>query len=185
MNILTTLLFESFADTSFARLFTEMNAWAIALFVLGIIFCAIEMCTPGVGFFGISGIVLVIAGIVVRMVCGGDLLMLVYMALFALVLFCVMFVVASLLIRKSKLGNTAIFNVGTAVPEDKTEGTRDYSHLIGRQGVAMCILRPSGKAEFDGEMADVVARDGFIDAGTAVTVVQVEGQRVVVVEIKK
>ena len=37
MNVLT-LLMDSFADSSFARLFTEMNAWAIALFALGVIF---------------------------------------------------------------------------------------------------------------------------------------------------
>ena len=184
MNILTALLFESFADSSFARLFTEMNGWAMALFILGIIFCAIEMCTPGMGFFGISGIVLVVAGIVVRMVCGGDWYMLLYMILFALVLFVVMFAVASLLIRKSKLGKTAIFNVGTAVPEDKTEGTRDYTDLIDKTGVTTTILRPSGKVEFDGTMVDVVARDGFVEAGVTVRVVAVGGSRVVVVEEK-
>ncbi len=95
-----------------------------------------------------------------------------------------MFVVASLLIRKSKLGKTAIFNVGTAVPEDKTEGTRDYAYLLGKIGVASTILRPCGKVNFDGETVDVVARDSFIDTGASVEVVRVEGQRVVVVEIK-
>ena len=181
MNVLT-LLMDSFADSSFARLFTEMNAWAIALFALGVIFCAIEMCTPGVGFFGISGIVLVVAGIVVRMVCGGDVYMLLYMVLFAIVLFVVMFVVASLLIRKSKLGKTAIFDVGTAVPEDKTEGTRDYSYLMGHTGKATSLLRPGGKAVIDGESVDVVARDGFIESDSDVTVVLVGGQRIVVLK---
>ena len=181
MNVLT-LLMDSFADSSFARLFTEMNAWAIALFALGVIFCAIEMCTPGVGFFGISGIVLVVAGIVVR---GGDVYMLLYMVLFAIVLFVVMFVVASLLIRKSKLGKTAIFDVGTAVPEDKTEGTRDYSYLMGHTGKATSLLRPGGKAVIDGESVDVVARDGFIESDSDVTVVLVEGQRIVVVKADK
>ena len=178
------LMLETFADSSFVRLFTEMNGWAMALFIVGVIFCAIEMCTPGVGFFGICGIILVVAGIVVRLVCGGDVYMLLYMILFALVLFIVMFVVASLLIRKSKLGKTAIFNVGTAVPEDKTEGTRDYAYLLGKIGVASTILRPCGKVNFDGETVDVVARDSFIDTGASVEVVRVEGQRVVVVEIK-
>ena len=169
------LMLETFADSSFVRLFTEMNGWAMALFIVGVIFCAIEMCTPGVGFFGICGIILVVAGIVVRMVCGGDVYMLLYMILFALVLFIVMFVVASLLIRKSKLGKTAIFNVGTAVP---------YAYLLGKIGVASTILRPCGKVNFDGETVDVVARDSFIDTGASVEVVRVEGQRVVVVEIK-
>ncbi len=177
------LLMNSFADSSFARLFTEMNAWAIALFVLGIILCAVEMFVPGFGICGISGIILVIAGIVVRMVCGGDVYMLLYMVLIALVLFVIMFVVASTLIRKSKLGKTAIFNVGTAVPEDITEGTRDYSRLVNKTGVTTTVLRPSGKVDFDGEVFDVVARDGFIEAGASVKVLEVEGQKITVIKI--
>ncbi|MCM1194612.1 MAG: hypothetical protein NC099_00460 [Corallococcus sp.] len=180
MNISSFLMFSDFADSSFARLFTEMNEWTIVLFALGIIFCAIEMCIPGFGFFGIAGSILVVAGIIVRMVCGGDLYMLLYMVLIALILFIVMFVVASQLIRKSKLGKTAIFDVGTAVPEDKTEGTKNYDYLIGKTGKAITLLRPSGKADFDGEVVDVVARDGFVEEGASVTVLQVEGQRVVV-----
>lgn len=182
MNILTSLLLDAAAD-SFVRLFTEMNAWTIVLFVLGIIFCAIEACVPGFGFFGIAGCIMIVAGIIVRMVCGGDLYMLLYMVLIALVLFCLLFFVASLLIRKGRLGKTAIFNVGTAVPEDKTEGTRDFSSLVGKQGVVTAVLRPSGKASFDGEVVDVIARDGYVEAGANVSVIGVEGQRVIVIEI--
>lgn len=181
MNILTSLLFDAAGD-SFVRLFTEMNGWTIVLFIIGIIFCAIEACVPGFGFFGIAGTILIVAGIVVRMIFGGDLYMLLYMILIALVLFGALFMLASLLIRKGKLGKTAIFNVGTAVPEDKTEGTRDYSGLVGKSGVVASVLRPSGKVKFDGEIVDVVARDGFVEEGASVTVVAVEGQRVVVVE---
>ena len=183
MNILTSILLDSVAGDSFVRLFTEMNAWAIVLFVLGIIFCAIEACVPGFGFFGIAGSIMIVAGIIVRMVCGGDLYMLLYMVLIALVLFGLFFFVASLLIRKSKLGKTAIFNVGTAVPEDKTEGTRDYDYLIGKSGVVTTVLRPTGKAAIDGEVYDVIARDGFVEVGANVTVLSVEGQRIVVVQI--
>lgn len=181
MNILSTLLLDAAGD-SFVRLFTEMNAWTIVLFVLGIIFCAIEACVPGFGFFGIAGTIMIVAGIIVRMIFGGDLYMLLYMILIALVLFGILFFVASLLIRKGKLGKTAIFSVGTAVPEDKTEGTRDYSGLVGKSGVVTTLLRPTGKAEIEGEIVDVVARDGYIDAGTNVTVIGVEGQRVIVAE---
>lgn len=181
MNILSALMFNTAGD-SFVRLFTEMNAWAIVLFVLGIIFCAIEACVPGFGFFGIAGTIMIVAGIVVRMVCGGDLYMLLYMILIALALFSLLFFVVSLLIRKSKLGKTAIFNVGTAVPEDKTEGTRDYDFLAGKTGVVTSVLRPAGKVKIDDEIFDVVARDGFVEAGASVKVVAVEGSKIIVVE---
>lgn len=181
MNILSTLLFDAAGD-SFVKLFTEMNGWTIVLFVLGIIFCAIEACVPGFGFFGIAGTIMIVAGIVVRMIFGGDLYMLLYMVIIALVLFGILFFVASLLIRKGRIGKTAIFNVGTAVPEDKTEGTRDYSGLVGKNGVVTSVLRPAGKVNFNGEVVDVVARDGYVDAGANVIVIGVEGQRVIVVE---
>lgn len=181
MNILTSLLLDAAGD-SFVRLFTEMNGWTIVLFILGIIFCAIEACVPGFGFFGIAGTIMIVAGIVVRMIFGGDLYMLLYMVLIALVLFGILFFVASLLIRKGRLGRTAIFNVGTAVPEDITEGTRDYSSLVGKKGVVTSVLRPAGKVNIDGEIVDVVARDGYVEAGAEVVVLNVEGQRIVVVE---
>lgn len=181
MNILAPLLLDTAGD-SFVKLFTEMNAWAVVLFALGIIFCAIEAFTPGFGFFGIAGSIMIVAGIIVRMVCGGDLYMLLYMVLIALVLFGLFFFVASLVIRKGKIGKTALFNVGTAVPEDKTEGTRDYAHLIGKTGVVTTVLRPAGKVSIDGEIVDVVARDGYVQVGANVKVTSVEGVKIIVVE---
>ena len=182
MNVFTMLLDATNAGDSFVRLFTEMNAWTIVAFVLGIIFCAIEMCVPGFGFFGISGTILIVAGIVLRMIFGGDLLMLLYMVLIALVLFTLTFWLFSRLITKSRLSKTALFHVDSAVPTGVTEGTRDYSHLVGQVGVAVTGLHPVGRAEFNGGIVDVVARDGYIAKNAAVVVTHVEGQRVVVVE---
>lgn len=181
MNVLS-ILAESFSDTSFARLFTEMNAATIILFVLGIIFCAVEMCIPGFGVFGILGSLMIVAGIVVRVICGGDLMMLLYMIIIALVLFFLMFFVFSKLITKSRLAKTPFFSVDPTVSEDKTEGTKDFSDLVGKSGTAQTMLRPVGKAVFDNEPVDVVARDGYIKQGAEITCVQVEGTRVVVVE---
>lgn len=169
------------AGDSFVRLFTEMNAITAILFILGIIFCAIEMVTPGMGFFGISGIVMVVAGIVLRLIFGGDAMMFLYMILIALVLFVVMFVVASRSITKGKLSKTALFSVKPAVSEEKTQGTQDFSEFLDKTATATTPLRPVGKADFDGVVLDVVARDGFIEQGAAVVCVQIEGQRVVVV----
>ncbi len=182
MTVLTDLLLEGFADSSFARLFTEMNGWTAALFVLGLILCAIEMFIPGFGGCGISGTLLVVAGIVLRMVFGGDLLMLLYMVLIALVLFILMFWVFSKLITKSRLSKTPLFHTDSALPTGATEGTRDFSAFVGCEGRAETILHPVGRAEINGETLDVVARDGYINQGAEIMVVKVEGQRVVVIE---
>lgn len=185
MNILTGLLLEGFADSSFVRLFTEMNGWTVAVFIIGLMLCAVEMFIPGFGACGISGTVLVVAGIVLRMVFGGDLLMLLYMVLIALVLVILMFWLFSRLITKSKLSKTALFHTDATLPIGATEGTRDFSALVGREGITETVLHPIGRISVDGESFDVVARDGYIDKGATVVVVKTEGQRVVVIEKKE
>lgn len=181
-KMLLTLLTNAFADTSFARLFSEMSPWVIALFIVGIVFCMIELLIPGFGFFGISGLSMIVIAIVLRMIMGGDALMLLYMLLLAAVLFALLFWLLGSFIRKRQADPKSLFYVKPAVSETITAGTRDYTDLVGKKGVATTILRPIGRAEIDGKPIDVVSRDGFMDAGTAVVVVSVEGQTVTVVK---
>lgn len=177
------MLAEGFSDSSFARLFSEMNPFVIAMFIIGIVFCVIELLIPGFGFFGISGIVLVCAAIVVRMVMGGDALMLLYMLLLSAVLFGLLFLLMGKFIRSRQKNENSMFSVKSAVPDGLTEGTADYTSLVDRTGIATTILRPVGRAEFDGKPVDVVARDGFVDKGATVKVVAVEGSTVTVVKV--
>jgi membrane-bound serine protease (ClpP class) len=55
--------------------------------------------------------------------------------------------------------------------------------LVGQQGVAQTFLRPSGMALLDGKRLDVVAESGMIESGSAIKVVAVEGNRIVVRKI--
>jgi len=55
--------------------------------------------------------------------------------------------------------------------------------LIGREGVTITPLRPSGTVKVDDERLDVVAEGSFIENNTKVKVVKVEGSRIVVREI--
>ena len=184
MNYLM-LLAEGFADSSFVRLFTDMNPWCIGLFVLGIIFCAIEVFMPGFGFFGISGSIMIAIGIVLRLVMGGDGWMLLYMVLIFAIILVLLFVVLSKMINAGKNRKNSIFNSGVAVPEDKTEGTKDFSAFVGKVGVTQTALHPIGKAMIASTLLDVVARDGFIEKGKAVQVAAVEGQKIEVIEIQE
>ncbi len=54
--------------------------------------------------------------------------------------------------------------------------------LLGVSGTALTDLRPSGKVRVEGlpKSCDIVAESGFIEAGSAIEVVKVEGRRVVV-----
>jgi membrane-bound serine protease (ClpP class) len=63
-------------------------------------------------------------------------------------------------------------SVGTAVDVGAS--------LVGRSGVADTALRPTGKVLVDGRRLDVVSDGDFVEPGTSVTVVSVDGSRIIV-----
>jgi membrane-bound serine protease (ClpP class) len=67
-----------------------------------------------------------------------------------------------------------------AAAEAAFPGNDDYAALLGKTGRAASTLRPSGKAEIAGRTYVVEADGVYIERGTAVTVIRVLGNRVVV-----
>jgi membrane-bound serine protease (ClpP class) len=54
---------------------------------------------------------------------------------------------------------------------------------LGATGTTITPLRPAGKVDFDGVLLDVVAESAYVDAGTPVRVVTIDGLRLVVERI--
>ena len=54
------------------------------------------------------------------------------------------------------------------------------SELVGQAGTAHTDLRPGGVALIAGQRVDVVSESGYVDSGTALQVIGVEGSRVIV-----
>jgi membrane-bound serine protease (ClpP class) len=52
--------------------------------------------------------------------------------------------------------------------------------LVSKHGVAFSMLRPAGRARIDGKLIDVVSEGEFLEAGTAIEVTEVSGNKVVV-----
>jgi len=61
----------------------------------------------------------------------------------------------------------------------------ENSDLLGKEGVAYSVLRPSGIIDIEGRRVDAVSEGTWIPAGRRVLVVSVQGRRVVVREIRK
>ena len=53
---------------------------------------------------------------------------------------------------------------------------------VGRRGVALSVLRPSGKVEIDGDVFDAVAERGYVEQGRPVQVLRDEAGQLYVVE---
>jgi membrane-bound serine protease (ClpP class) len=56
----------------------------------------------------------------------------------------------------------------------------DLKELVGKQGIALTPLRPAGSAQIEGQRVDVVTEGDFIEKGSSIKVVKVEGWRVIV-----
>ena len=168
---------------SFVTLFTEMNIATAILLVCGLILVTIEFFEPGISVFGIAGGVCLLAAIIVQLV-KSDFNFVQAIILFILVVFilAVVFLIVALLIKRGFIARSSFVQNETALPADgKTQGTEDFSFLIGKAGITKTFLRPIGKAEFEGREYDVVAYQGAAyKTGTKVAVIEVEGQRIVV-----
>lgn len=71
----------------------------------------------------------------------------------------------------------------------KTNGFSSQSEelieFLGLTGMAVTDLRPAGTAVIDNRRVNVVSRGEYIDKGTNILVLEVEGNRVVVKQVEK
>jgi len=68
----------------------------------------------------------------------------------------------------------------TAVLTAEGTSQAEFAGLVGHEGVAQSDLRPAGIVLVDGQRVDCVTEGAMVDAGARVTVLEVEGNRVVV-----
>lgn len=141
---------------------------------VGFFLVLVEMFLPG-GVLGVLGGILLLAAIVTGYAQLGAFGGTVTFAVIAFVC-TVGFVVWMNAFPKTAVGRKLIL----AQNLDRGDERPAEHALIGKEGVAQTPLRPAGKALVDGVRIDVVAESGFVDAGDPVSVVLVEGARVVV-----
>lgn len=178
----------------FAPLYIDGLAanWEIILFVVGLILIGLEIfVVPGFGITGISGIFLVVSGLILSLlnnvnfdfkpihpadsskailtVIGGLTLG------FGLIIYLSNKIGSKGLFKKLALETTLENKEGyIGVP---TEGV----NIVGKTGIAYTVLRPSGKVKVDEKVYDAVSVNGvFIEKGTQIIVVRYETGQVYV-----
>ncbi len=145
----------------------------LSLIVAGIIFLLLEiLVVPGATVVGLFGLILVIAGIVVSfnhygveigiMTLGGTLI--------------VSLISISIALRsntwKKAMHSTALEGRVNVVEADKV--------VKGDEGNAITRLNPMGKALIRNEYYEVRSLDNLIPENTPITVVKVEGNKIIV-----
>ena len=90
------------------------------------------------------------------------------------------------ILRRSEMSSSELHEVPLDFCGADTQGAIGYmlqQNLVNdfrQRGIAKGDLRPAGICEFDGRRVDVVSQGGFIDGGSEVEVIKVDGNRIVV-----
>ena len=150
------------------------------LFLSGIFLLILEIFIPDFGLIGITGVVLVGLGYLSNQ---NDL----WGSLLDLGLAIVIAVVTAYILLKKGytfLPGKSSLILGTALEKNRGYSTaKDYSLFLGKTGTASTTLRPSGKADIDGQTLDVVSDGAIIREGSRVQVIHVEGIKIIVKEL--
>ncbi|MDI3538090.1 MAG: hypothetical protein PWQ41_125 [Bacillota bacterium] len=152
-------------------------ALLVLLFLTGLLLLALEaFVVPGFGLLGLAGLAAIFGSLAWAKQYGPGLF-----ASF-LGIFLVLGGAGYLLWRRFGPGNLVLSERLTDA--GGYVASADFGRLLGAEGRTLTPLRPAGTAEFNGERVAVVSRGEFIPAGRNVRVIRVEGQRVVVAEIR-
>ncbi len=159
--------------------FIITNLPLILCLITGVGLLVLEVFLPGFGFPGVSGVILLAAGIVITWNTYGAVAGLA-VTLIALALAGISISVSIKSAASGKLSksNLILNEVSQTVDHEETEA------LLGKEGVTSTVLNPVGIAEFDGVRLNVVSEGSFITKDTKVKVTKVEGSKVIVREIK-
>ena len=181
----------------FAPLYLEGLAanWEIIIFIVGLLLLAIEIFLfPGFGIAGIGGIICIVGGLALSLIgnVGFDFSIVPSSDMiqsFSIVIISVSiaFPLAIWLGKKMFTNNVFGDKLALATEQKASEGYTvsqpEFNSLIGEEGVAETILRPSGKVRIANDIYDAVAQISYIERGEKIVVVEHENSNLVVTKI--
>ena len=159
--------------------------WEIAVFFVGLALIALEVFViPGFGVAGVAGLVCVVGALILIMlnndnfnfefVPSGDVMIASTVVLAGMVGSIIVFFILGYRFTESKMFN----KVALQTTQDSKAGYKvnfREESLLGKEGTAYTILRPSGRVEIDDEIYDAYTRGEYIEKGNKVKVVSEEG----------
>ncbi len=147
----------------------------LVLLIAGFVLVGIELVVPGFGFPGISGIICLVAGILLtaQSVEQGLTITIVVVVVLA-----VMVTVAMVFLKKAK-------SPIVLQEEIKTDylNASDLEYLVGKEGIAVTDLKPAGKCDIDGIEFDVRAETYYTTRGAKVRISRIHENTIMVKEI--
>lgn len=165
-----------------ATIISNLDLISVGCFILGFGLIIVEMFFPGFGLPGISGIILLIAGIILTANTLIEALILI------IVILLMLGVILTIILRSANKGGLAkgvILSTSMTREEGYVGvGVEDMDYFLDKIGTTLTMLRPSGSVDFDGVKLDAIAEGEFISKGKKVRVIKIKSRRLIVKEIK-
>jgi len=164
----------------------RLAGWEELLLVsIGVLLIAIEIFVlPGTTLAGIAGAAALVAGLGMTLVGAGATPSVIVNALgqVAGALLVAMAGAFALLrvLPRSPIGRHLVLATGMDADLGYVSTPESDHRWLNRAGTTVSPLRPAGIAQIDGTRVDVVSDGGFIEAGVAIEVTRVDGNRIVV-----
>ena len=164
----------------------QLAGWEELLLVAGgVILLGLEVfVVPGFGIAGIAGIAALVAGLGLTLVGAGATASVIVGAL-GRVAVSILLALASGMALLSVLprlpfGRRLVLDTDMRSGEGYASAPESDHLQLGHTGTALSPLRPAGVADINGARVDVVSEGSFIEAGSAIEVTRVDGNRIVV-----
>ena len=165
---------------AFLEIFTQMNWIAIVLLSVGFVFFIVEVFVPGFGFFGITGTLAIIAGVVVRIVQGASIEQSLTLILLVLGAICLGFIFIIISAKYGILGRTGLVENKSTLSSDYNRPTKELRKLVGKSGKTISNLSLGGQAKIAGKIYDVVSISSYIEKGSNIKVVEIKDNTIMV-----
>ena len=163
------------------------NWMEISAVIIGLILITLEIFViPGFGFAGISGIILVFGGLYFSMISDIPYMSDYIAAGASLSTIIILSVVFTVLSYKALI-KTKTFRKLTLQDDPATASNLKVepdSSLIGKSGLTVTVLRPSGKVDIDGVIYQAVSDGNYLVKETKVIVKKIESNNIIVAEEK-
>ena len=153
-----------------------VELYHIGIFLVGVILVAVEMLLPTIGLMAALGVAVMLYSVVLAL--GGDINAL-YALFIALVAAALIFAAIVKHLPSSRLWNKFVLTDRSS-RERGFVSSDEKSDLVGKTGQVLTELRPSGSALIDNTPVDVVSEGAYIEKGETVSVISVNGSRVLV-----
>ncbi len=171
---------------AFLTLFSGADAVFYVLFALAIGLFVLEIFIPSFGISGVAGLLMTVGAITERCitteVSSTEIIFYIFWCIILIAFVVAVVKIVYNIVKTYRKNKAMIIVKGNKVPTTE-EGNPDYSFLLGKCGVVVADLKPSGKAEFDEKVYDVTTTKEYIFAGSRVRVKKVYAQKIVVEKI--